>query len=85
MLSYLDTPLFCFYLLKQNRVIAADEIHERCPGIRTSTIETLRFRSDHPDKQCKLRSACSLGIGLIRVYTVAILSAHLCGIAITGQ
>ena len=33
----------------------------------------------------KLRSACSLGNGLIRVYPVAIPSAHCCTIAITGQ
>ena len=46
--------------------------------VRTSTVKTLNFRSDHPDKQCKLRSACSLGISVIRVYTVAIMSAHCC-------
>ena len=45
--------------------------------IATCTIKTLSFRTDHLDKQCKrLRSACSSGISLIRVYTVAIPSAH---------
>ena len=30
-LKYLDTPVLCIYLLKQNRVIAPDEIHESYP------------------------------------------------------
>ena len=38
----------------------------------------------HPDKQGKLRLACSLGIGVIRVYTVVIPSVHCRRIAITG-
>ena len=42
----------------------------------TSTVNTLSFWTVHPTKQCKLRSACSLGIGVIRVYTVAISSVH---------
>ena len=52
--------------------------------VRTSTVKTLSFWTDHLDKQCKLRSACSLGIGLIRVYAVSILSTHY-RTAITGQ
>ena len=50
----------------------------------TSTVKTLSFWTVHPDKQCKLRSACSLGIGVIRVYTVAIPSVHCRRIAMTG-
>ena len=42
----------------------------------TSTVKALSFRTDHPDKQCKLRSTCSVGIDVIGVYTVAISSAH---------
>ena len=48
----------------------------RAIQVRTSTFKALTFRPDHLDKQCKLRSICSLGIGLIRVYTVAIPTAH---------
>ena len=46
--------------------------------VRISTVNNLRFQTDHMDKQCKLRSACTLGIGLIRVCTVAVSSAHCC-------
>ena len=45
--------------------------------VRTSTVKTLNFRTAHLHKKYKVRSACSLGICLIRVYTVAIPSAHL--------
>ena len=58
----------------------------RAIQVRTSTVKALSFRTYHLDKQCKLRSVCSLGIGLIRVYIVAIPSAHCCRTAITvGQ
>ena len=50
----------------------------------TSTVKTLSFFTVYPDKRCKLRSACSLGIGVIRVYTVAIPSVHSRRIAIAG-
>ena len=50
----------------------------------TSTVKTLSFWTVHPDKQCKLRSACSLGIGVTWVYTVAIPSVHCRRLAITG-
>ena len=57
--------------LKQKNVIVPDEIHER-----TSTGKILNFWTDCLDKQCKLKSACSLGMRLIRVYTVDIPFAH---------
>ena len=38
----------------------------------TSTVKTLSYWIVYPDKQYKLRSACSLRIGVIRVYTIAI-------------
>ena len=50
----------------------------RAIQIRTSTVKTGSFLTDHLEKQCKLRSACSIGISLIRVYTVAIPSAYCC-------
>ena len=50
----------------------------------TSTVKSLSFWTVHPDKQCKLRSAGSIGISVIRVYTLAILSVHCRRIAITG-
>ena len=50
----------------------------------TSTVKTLSFLTVHPDKQWKLRSACSLGIAVIRVYIVAFPSVHCRRIAITG-
>ena len=50
----------------------------RAIQIRTSTTKTQSFLTDHLEKQCKLRSACSIGISLIRVYTVAIPSAYGC-------
>ena len=31
-IRYLDTPVLCIYLLKQNRVTVPDEIHESYPG-----------------------------------------------------
>ena len=46
--------------------------------VRISTLKTFSFRTDHLDRQCKLKSARSVGIGLIRVHTVAIPSAHCC-------
>ena len=58
----------------------------RAIQVRISIVKALSFRTYHLDKQCKLRSVCSLGIGLIRVYIVAIPSAHCCRTAITvGQ
>ena len=51
----------------------------------TSTVKNLSFWTVYLDKQCKLRSACSLGIGVIRVYTVAIPSVHCRRITITGS
>ena len=53
-------------MLKQNRVIVPTGIHKNYPGKNI-------YRKDQ-----KLRSAFSLVIGLIRVYTVAIPSAHYC-------
>ena len=57
----------------------------RAIQIRTSTIKTRSFLTDHLEKLCKLRSACSIGISLIRVYTVAIPSAYCCKTTIPGQ
>ena len=48
----------------------------------TSTVKTLSFLTVHPDKKCKLRSAC---LCVIRVYTVAIPSVHCRRTAITSQ
>ena len=50
-----------------------------------STVKTLSFRTDHPDKRCKMRSACSLEIGATRVYAIDIPSAHCCRMALTSQ
>ena len=61
------------------------KIHERYIQVLISTVKTLSFQTYHLDKQCKLRSACSSGISLIRVYTVVIPSGNCCRIAITGQ
>ena len=74
-LRYLYIPVELLFLMKYMRPIQ----------LRISTVKSLSFRTDHQDKQCKLRPACSLGIGLIRTYTVAIPSAHCCRSAITGQ
>ena len=63
-----------YLLWKQNKIIVPDEIDENYPG--KNTVKTLSFRTDHIDKPCKLRSACSFGIGVIRVYKVAIPDAH---------
>ena len=77
-LRYPNTPILSIYVLKQNRVIVTDEMHEKYIQVKLATVKTLCFRIDHLVKHCKLRSTCSLGISLIRVYTVAIPSAHCC-------
>ena len=61
------TPVLCIYLLKQKRVNVPDEIHESYPG-KNIYRKDPKFLTDQLDKQCKLRSAYSLGIRLIRVY-----------------
>ena len=60
-----DTQVVYVYLLKQNRVNVLDEI-ENYPG-KNIYVKTLSYRTDHLDKLCTLRLACSLGIGLIWV------------------
>ena len=83
-LKYSDAPILFIYLLKQNRVILPDEIRETIQ-VRTSTVKTLGFLTGHLDKKCKLRTACTSGIGLIRVYTGAIPSAYCCRTAIIAE
>ena len=73
-----------FTLLKQNRVIIPDEIYESYPGKKIYR-KYPKFSDRSPGQMCKLISACSLGIGLIRVYTVAVPSVQCCRTAITGQ
>ena len=73
-----------FYLLKSNRDIVPDEIHESYPG-KNIYHKDPKFSDKLSGQKVQNRSVSSLEIGVIMVYTIAISSAHCCRTAITGQ
>ena len=67
-LRYLISKSLFFCLLKQKNIVL-DEIHESCPGMNS-------YRKDPKFSDKSSLDRPSLGISLIRVYTIAIPYEH---------